>query len=89
MKNWLLNPSGLPNRFVEMDLVQEHLNLRVKVQIFVTIHRLKSLLQLINFYTGFLQGSRFQRLMGMARDHIALCRRTRRSSENFKRYSRG
>jgi len=31
MKNWLLNPSGLPNRFVEMDLVQEHLNLRVKV----------------------------------------------------------
>ncbi|KAF8162231.1 hypothetical protein BJ912DRAFT_1098508 [Pholiota molesta] len=31
MKNWLLNPSGLPNRFIEMDLVQEHLNLKIKV----------------------------------------------------------
>jgi hypothetical protein len=31
LKNWLLDPSGLPNSFVEMDLVQEHLNLRIKV----------------------------------------------------------
>uniref|UniRef100_A0A8H7Y8R3 DUF6589 domain-containing protein n=1 Tax=Psilocybe cubensis TaxID=181762 RepID=A0A8H7Y8R3_PSICU len=31
LKNWVLNPSGEPNRFVEMDLVQEHLNFRIKV----------------------------------------------------------
>jgi hypothetical protein len=62
MKNWLLNPSGLPNRFVEMDLVQEHLNLRVKVQtrILFMIDRLR---HLIKFYTGILQGSGFERLM--------------------------
>lgn len=41
MKNWLLNPSGLPNRFVEMDLAQEHLNLRVKVQILLKIYELR------------------------------------------------
>jgi len=41
MKNWLLNPSGLPNRFVEMDLVQEHLNLRVKVQSLILIYDLR------------------------------------------------
>ena len=44
MKNWLLNPSGLPNRFVEMDLVQERLNLRVKVQIFLINYELRSLI---------------------------------------------
>ena len=41
MKNWLLNPSGLPNRFVEMDLVQEHLNLQVKVQSLILIYDLR------------------------------------------------
>ncbi|KAF9477171.1 hypothetical protein BDN70DRAFT_948601 [Pholiota conissans] len=30
LKNWLLNPTGHPNSFVEIDLVQEHLNFWVK-----------------------------------------------------------
>ncbi|KIM45742.1 hypothetical protein M413DRAFT_24874 [Hebeloma cylindrosporum] len=29
-QNWLLNPTGKPNAFVEIDLVQEHLNFWVK-----------------------------------------------------------
>ncbi|KDQ51992.1 hypothetical protein JAAARDRAFT_62157 [Jaapia argillacea MUCL 33604] len=31
MNNWLLNPTGKPNSFVEVDLVQEHLNYWIKV----------------------------------------------------------
>lgn len=31
-QNWLLNPTGKPNAFVEIDLVQEHLNFWVKVR---------------------------------------------------------
>ncbi|EDR14938.1 uncharacterized protein LACBIDRAFT_306237 [Laccaria bicolor S238N-H82] len=31
LKNWLLNPLGLPNKFIEMDLAQEQLNFRIKV----------------------------------------------------------
>jgi hypothetical protein len=33
LKNWLLNPSGRRDGFVEIDLVQEHLNFWVKVSI--------------------------------------------------------
>ena len=31
LNNWLLNPTGNPNSWVEMDLAQEHLNFWVKV----------------------------------------------------------
>ena len=62
MKNWLLNPSGLPNQFVKMDLAQEHLNLRVKVQILLKIYESRFLI----LYLGFLQGSWFKCVMGMA-----------------------
>ncbi|KAH7917112.1 hypothetical protein BV22DRAFT_983924, partial [Leucogyrophana mollusca] len=31
MNNWLLNPTGRPNSFVEVDLVQEHMNYWIKV----------------------------------------------------------
>ncbi|TFK58861.1 hypothetical protein BDN72DRAFT_806316 [Pluteus cervinus] len=31
LNNWLLNPTGKPNSFVEIDLVQEHLNYWIKV----------------------------------------------------------
>ncbi|KXN92075.1 hypothetical protein AN958_09778 [Leucoagaricus sp. SymC.cos] len=30
LQNWLLNPSGNPNSFVEIDLIQEHLNFWIK-----------------------------------------------------------
>jgi hypothetical protein len=30
-QNWLLNPTGKENAFVEIDLVQEHLNFWIKV----------------------------------------------------------
>ncbi|KAJ7191551.1 hypothetical protein GGX14DRAFT_600299 [Mycena pura] len=30
LQNWLLNPTGRPNSFVEIDLVQEHLNFWIK-----------------------------------------------------------
>ncbi|KAJ7903121.1 hypothetical protein B0H13DRAFT_1483380, partial [Mycena leptocephala] len=30
LQNWLLNPTGKPNSFVEIDLVQEHLNFWIK-----------------------------------------------------------
>ncbi|KAF6743049.1 hypothetical protein DFP72DRAFT_859600 [Ephemerocybe angulata] len=30
LKNWLLNPTGRPNAFVEVDLVQEHMNFWIK-----------------------------------------------------------
>lgn len=30
-QNWLLNPTGKTNAFVEIDLVQEHLNFWIKV----------------------------------------------------------
>jgi hypothetical protein len=33
LKNWLLNPTGHANSFVEIDLVQEHLNFWVKVSL--------------------------------------------------------
>ena len=32
-QNWLLNPTGKANAFVEIDLVQEHLNFWIKVSI--------------------------------------------------------
>ncbi|KAF8811860.1 hypothetical protein BYT27DRAFT_7088568 [Phlegmacium glaucopus] len=32
-ENWLLNPTGKANAFVEMDLVQEHLNFWIKARI--------------------------------------------------------
>ncbi|KAF9562900.1 hypothetical protein CPC08DRAFT_633541 [Agrocybe pediades] len=33
LNNWLLNPTGKPNSWVEVDLVQEHLNYWIKVSI--------------------------------------------------------
>ena len=30
LKNWLLNPTGKEDSFVEVDLVQEHLNFWIK-----------------------------------------------------------
>jgi hypothetical protein len=32
IKNWLLNPTGHEKSFVEVDLVQEHLNFWIKVR---------------------------------------------------------
>lgn len=32
IKNWLLNPTGKEDAFVEVDLVQEHLNYWIKVR---------------------------------------------------------
>jgi hypothetical protein len=34
-ENWLLNPTGKANTFVEIDLVQEHLNFWIKVGILI------------------------------------------------------
>ena len=31
LNNWLLNPTGNPNSWVEIDLMQEHLNYWIKV----------------------------------------------------------
>jgi len=33
LNNWLLNPTGDPNSWVELDLVQEHLNFWIKVSL--------------------------------------------------------
>lgn len=32
IKNWLVNPSGKPNSWVPVDLLQEHMNFWVKVR---------------------------------------------------------
>jgi len=79
LNNWLLNPSGLPNRFVEMDLVQEHLNFRVEVHNFIFTWTL------INHPLGFLQSTRLECIMGVARDHFTMCCHTWRPSESFQR----
>ena len=42
-QNWLLNPSGKPNSFVEIDLVQEHLNFWIKVSNLFVPHKIQSL----------------------------------------------
>jgi hypothetical protein len=43
-QNWLLNPTGKPNAFVEIDLVQEHLNYWIKVSdLCVVPHKIQSL----------------------------------------------
>lgn len=34
LDNWLLNPTGNPDSWVELDLVQEHLNYWIKVTIY-------------------------------------------------------
>lgn len=31
IKNWLVNPTGKPNSWVPVDLMQEHMNFWVKV----------------------------------------------------------
>lgn len=31
MKNWLVNPTGKPNSWVPVDLLQEHMNFWIKV----------------------------------------------------------
>ena len=36
LNNWLLNPTGNPNSWVEIDLMQEHLNYWIKVSIKLT-----------------------------------------------------
>jgi len=42
-QNWLLNPTGKPNAFVEIDLVQEHLNFWIKVSDLCAPHKIQSL----------------------------------------------
>ena len=42
-QNWLLNPTGKPNAFVEIDLVQEHLNFWIKVSDLCVPHKIQSL----------------------------------------------
>lgn len=37
-KNWLLNPTGKEDAFVEVDLVQEHLNFWIKVSLVILTH---------------------------------------------------
>ena len=32
LNNWLINPTGCPNSWVEIDLMQEHLNYWIKVK---------------------------------------------------------
>ena len=32
MKNWLVNPTGHGNGFIPVDLLQEHMNLYIKVR---------------------------------------------------------
>lgn len=45
--NWLLNPTGNPNSWVEIDLMQEHLNYWIKVSA-KTYKRLKKSLYLVH-----------------------------------------
>lgn len=33
--NWLLNPSGKPNSWVKVDIMQEHMNFWIKVEFFL------------------------------------------------------
>ena len=33
LKNWLVNPTGKANAWVEVDLLQEHLNFWIKVSL--------------------------------------------------------
>ena len=35
--NWLVNPTGKKNAFVEVDLMQEHLNFWIKVRVLVLL----------------------------------------------------
>ena len=35
LKNWLVNPTGKENSWVELDLMQEHFNYWIKVRIYV------------------------------------------------------
>jgi hypothetical protein len=42
-QNWLLNPTGKPNAFVEIDLVQEHLNFWIKVSGLCVSHQVQNL----------------------------------------------
>lgn len=37
LNNWMLNTRGLPNSFVEVDLVQEHMNFWIKVCVSVAL----------------------------------------------------
>ena len=41
-QNWLLNPTGQANAFVEIDLVQEHLNFWIKVRLGIQIKNYKT-----------------------------------------------
>jgi hypothetical protein len=57
MCNWVLNPSGNPNSFVEVDLVQEHMNYWIKVSHRPSSKRNRgSLIKLLHSY--------FTKLMG-------------------------
>ena len=42
LDNWLLNPTGNPDSWVELNLVQEHLNYWIKVTIFICYLSIKS-----------------------------------------------
>ena len=69
--NWLVNPTGKENSFVELDLMQEHLNYWIKVRRDCHAHSLAlSLIVLIE-----LLPSTWQRcVMGMACNDLALHR---------------
>ena len=62
MNNWLLNPTGKPNSFVEIDLMQEHLNYWIKVG----FDKIKNYVA-NNRLLGLLQSAWFKRILGMAR----------------------
>jgi hypothetical protein len=42
LMNWLANLSGCPNRFKEMDLLEEHLNFWAKVRDFFFAYMVRS-----------------------------------------------
>ena len=72
LNNWLLNTTGMPNSWVELDLVQEHNNLYTKV--LVQFHAL-DLDPDPNTLTGTIQGPWIQRIMGLAlKDLSCQCR---------------
>ncbi|KAJ6618379.1 hypothetical protein B0H10DRAFT_1795290, partial [Mycena sp. CBHHK59/15] len=71
LHNWLLNPTGKINAFVEVYLVQEHLNLWIKVSCRVPSYGLK--LVLMEFAEN-LQSRRRCTFVGLASPCIIMCR---------------
>lgn len=67
LNNWLVNPTGNPFSWVEVDLMQEHMNFWIKVFITLPSFTLSDF-----FGTDYLPGSRKQRILGMARNGFTL-----------------